>query len=215
MEKQFCEVCLDTMNFERVYLIEEVTVKGETFEVDHEYDKCENCNELFEPIEDVDKNIKNDYRVYREKVGYIQPEEIKQIREKYGMSLRQFSELLGIGFSTLHHIEKGSLQTKYQNSLFVLVKSPQAMNNLLNNRLEYTEENYDGIKDKVFQLFKDEEKHIFDEIERISETQLLLNKSINDLLYENSQTNNNQDFVKKGERNTSWVRNYTSLVFQS
>ena len=69
IEKQFCEVCLDTTNFERIYLIEEVTVKGETFEVDHEYDKCENCNELFEPIEDVDKNIKNDYRIYREKAG--------------------------------------------------------------------------------------------------------------------------------------------------
>ena len=152
MSKHFCEVCLSDKDFKRIEVEEEIGMKGLILNVLHEYDQCESCKQLFEPIEDIDKNIKRDFREYRKQVGFLQPEEVKQIREKYGMNLRQFAELLGVGYSTLSHIENGSLQSRYQNSLFVLVSTPQAMYSLLNNRLNYTKEDYSNVVEIVKEL---------------------------------------------------------------
>jgi len=133
MKRLYCEECMVEREFKRVEIKEKVTIKDETFDVIHEYDKCEHCGELFEPFENIDKNIEKDYSIYRDKKGYLQPEKIKKIREKYGFSVRQFAELLGIGYSTLSNIENGALHTKYQDVLFKLVASPQAFKNLITN----------------------------------------------------------------------------------
>lgn len=219
MSKQFCEVCFEQTNFNRIEVKEEVTVKDLTFTVNHEYDVCENCGEMFEPIEDVDKNLKEDYRVYREKVGFLQPKKIKKIREKYHMNLRQFAELLGIGYSTLSHIENGSLQSWYQNSLFVLVESPQAMYNLLKDRIKYTNENYEGVMERVEELCKKEAeeffrvaKHLEKQIELISEKTLINTRRLNDIQFGLNQLNNKEykDVAEK-EKSYSWTEIPTNM----
>lgn len=221
MTKQFCEVCLDDRQFDRIKIEEEVTVKDLTFMIWHEYDQCQNCKELFEPIEDIDKNIKFDYREYRTKVGFLQPEEIKELREKYGMSLRQFSELLGIGYSTLSHIENGSLQSWYQNSLFVLVSSPSAMYSLLNDRIEYTKENYDDVLEKVKELSIKEHENMFniaknleEQIKSISDKTLYYTRKLNELEFDIKQYDYNEEVdTKRKEKSYSWIEK-TSNLFQ-
>lgn len=219
MSKQFCEVCFQDRRFKRVELEEEVTIKDKTFNVIHEYDQCESCGELFEPIEDIDKNIKLDYRTYREKVGFLQPEEIKQIREKYGMNLRQFAELLGIGYSTLSHIENGSLQSWYQNSLFVLVKSPDAMYSLLSDRLKYTKENYEDVLRITAELCIKENEEFFkiaseleEKMNKISEKTLYNTRRLNEIEFDIKQFgySDYKDTVRK-EKSYSWIDKTSSL----
>jgi len=69
-----------------------------------------------------DKNINSDYTIYRKKKNFLSPNEIIQIREKYGFNQKQFADLLGISHSSLSRIENGALQTDYQNEMFILAK---------------------------------------------------------------------------------------------
>lgn len=56
--------CEHENGLKRLHLTETVSMRGLTFEVAHEYDKCPDCQTLFEPHEDIDKNIMNDFRTY-------------------------------------------------------------------------------------------------------------------------------------------------------
>lgn len=73
------------------------------------------------------ENSKNGFSVYRQRKGYLQPEEIRAVREKTGISLNKFAELIGIGKSSLSQIENNlRVQSKEQDSLFKLIKAEVA-----------------------------------------------------------------------------------------
>lgn len=132
----YCDECGNEENYEVIHKMEEVTIKDVTFKNEHEYCQCSVCKELYEPLDDVDKNIKSDYAKYREIKHLLSPEDITSIREKYALSQRQFAELLGISHSTLSRVENGALQTEYQNSLFVLSNSPSGFKQLVLRNLD-------------------------------------------------------------------------------
>lgn len=118
----YCDECGNEHKYEIVYIKESVTVKDLTFTNEHEYCKCSVCGELYESVDDIDRNINSDYTIYRKKKNFLSPNEIIQIREKYGFNQKQFADLLGISHSFLSRIENGALQTDYQNEMFVLAK---------------------------------------------------------------------------------------------
>ena len=55
------------------------------------------------------------------------PDEIKKIREQYGLSQRSFSKLLNWGDKTIFRYENGSIQDKAHNSLLLFLKDPENM----------------------------------------------------------------------------------------
>lgn len=216
MSKQFCEICLQDRRFKRVELEEEVTIKDKTFNVIHEYDQCENCGELFEPIEDIDKNIKLDYRTYREKVGFLQPEEIKQIREKYGLNFRQYAELLGVGHSTLWHIENGSLQNEYQNTLFLFAESPSAMYKLVLDKKEFLSFEVDETIDILQKLCMHEEPHLTEFKTDINQKVTYMTQKINSLEFDIYQLLDSSKLkeTKKEEKEKRWTRTFQYMILQ-
>lgn len=129
MKKSFCEVCKVQTNFKRLEVLAETEIRGTALLVQHEYDECTVCRTSFEPLENINKNILKEYSVYREKVGYLQPDDIINIRESYKLNVREFSGILGLNYQTLVQIEKGSLQNAYQNMLFEYVATPQNLYN--------------------------------------------------------------------------------------
>jgi len=134
-EKFFlCPECFEKADLIEVAVTEEVTIKEDTFENTHYYMKCSNCGELFKKSNHIDRNYLSDYEIYRSRNKLLQPEEIIEIREKYELSQRQFAKILGIGNSTLSRIESGALQSEYQNSLFVLSRSPISFRNLIRSK---------------------------------------------------------------------------------
>lgn len=104
------------------------TVKVKDLEISntHIYYKCEKCGEMYEPFDNPDYNILSDYRIYREKKNLLQPEEIKQVRENYGLSQREFSKLLGLSHATLSRIEGGVLQSAHHDTYLRLASDPYA-----------------------------------------------------------------------------------------
>lgn len=76
------------------------------------------AGELWGDFDDPMENVRNSFNAYRERQGYLKPDEIRALRQNLGLSVRQFASELGIGFSTLNQIENNQrLQVKYQENL--------------------------------------------------------------------------------------------------
>ena len=116
--------------YEYMEVLEIVKVKNQSFEVLHEYYKRLSDGELFEPFDNPDKNLEKDYEIYRKKNNLLNPNQIRAIREKYKLSVRDFSNILGISYGNLSSIENGSIQPKYIDSLIRLASDPQALEKL-------------------------------------------------------------------------------------
>ncbi|HAP9801805.1 helix-turn-helix domain-containing protein [Enterococcus faecium] len=120
--------------YEIIELMETVKVKNDEFEVLHEYYKRLSDGELFEPFDNPDKNLNKDYDLYRKKYSLLSAVEVKNIRRKYKLSIREFSEILGISYSNLSSIENGSLQANYIDTLLRLASDPYAFSKLINDK---------------------------------------------------------------------------------
>lgn len=118
-------------------------VKGQDIEICSKVRVCTKCGEdIFD--EELDgENLENAYNIYRKKNGLLMPEEIKQIRDQYGLSQRAFSSILGWGEITMHRYETGALQDSTHNNMLCLLKNPE-------NMLEIIMAKKDSIKPSLF-----------------------------------------------------------------
>ena len=73
----------------------------------------------------------NAYNEYRRRHELLLPEEIKKIREQYGLSQRSFSRLLNWGDKPICRYENGSIQDKVHNSLMLFLREPENMRTYL------------------------------------------------------------------------------------
>lgn len=144
--REYCSECEQLSDFTEVKLHEKSTIKDVVIENEHVYYQCSNCGELFEPFDDPDYNTRMDFDQYRSKLGLLSPEEIKQIRENYNLTLRQFSELLGISYSTLSEIENGSLQSKHLDATLRLAQTSNAIRKLYFEKRNKLKANYDNFE---------------------------------------------------------------------
>ena len=67
------------------------------------------------------------YNMYRSKKGLLLPNEIKAIREQYGVSQKNLSKILGWGEKTITRYENGSIQDLGHNKMLNLIKDPIVM----------------------------------------------------------------------------------------
>lgn len=69
-----------------------------------------------------DENLRQAYRIYRQRHDLLQPEEIKAIREQSGLSQKAFAEKLGVRENVIARCERGALQTEALNDLLVALQ---------------------------------------------------------------------------------------------
>ena len=128
----FCEYCNKFVDTHIEQYTDTITVKDLPIEITAKGAFCNECrHQLF------DRNLDNEalliaYREYRNEKNLLQPEEIKQIRTKYGLSQVAFAKLLGFGDKTIARYEGGSLQDEAPNSLIYLMGKPTNMLEMLN-----------------------------------------------------------------------------------
>lgn len=121
-KKDICPNCEEDREIKIGTKKEILTINKEPIEINAQVEYCPVCQEYFADSETEEKNIQRAYRVYRQKHGLLQPDEIKAIREKYGISQRAFSRLLGWGEITFHRYEAGGLQDEAHNNELLLLK---------------------------------------------------------------------------------------------
>lgn len=216
MTTNYCEVCMNNTKMKRVEIEEEVQIRDVTFSTVHEYDKCSECGELYHPLDDVDKNYLKDYELYREKVGYLQPERIKSIRELYNLTIREFAEILGIGYSTLSNIENGALQNDYQNTLFLFSESPTAMYKIIIDKKEFLSFNLDETIEILEGLILQEEPHLVDLKTKINEKVIYMTQQLNNMQYDIGQIlkEYKTEESKKEEKKITWTKHFQNMILQ-
>ena len=69
----------------------------------------------------VGENNERIYKIYREKANIIKAEDIVKLREKYDISQRELTAILGLGKMTINRYERGGLPTKSQSDYIKLL----------------------------------------------------------------------------------------------
>lgn len=125
--RKYCEQCGKETETKIVSKKESYNVCGELIEVDAKVLICSECGEeLF--CEELDNaTLVSAYNKYRKKHKLLLPEEIKKIREQYGLSQRSFAKLLNWGDKTIFRYENGSIQDKAHNSILLFLREPENM----------------------------------------------------------------------------------------
>ena len=136
-EKVFCENCRNDVEYN---VIEEQmigTIKGETYTYTGKVAKCKECKSDIFVNSINDYNLKALYDVYREKNGIISLEKVLGICEKYNISKRPLSLLLGWGEQTYSRYFNGDIPSKqYSDILNKIYESPVFYSELLENNKE-------------------------------------------------------------------------------
>jgi putative zinc finger/helix-turn-helix YgiT family protein len=135
MREVYCSYCDKETKGELAQFEEILKVRGEEVKIASSAMKCKDCGRFVFDEEIETKNLEFAYSEYRKRHNLIGPSEIKEIREKYGLSQRAFSRLLGWGEITLHRYESGALQDEAHNTVLSLVSNPENMQKILEKNL--------------------------------------------------------------------------------
>lgn len=82
---------------------------------------CKECHQDLYVNEIEEKNNERIYEIYREKANIIKPQDIVQLREKYDISQRELTAILGFGKMTINRYERGGIPTKSQSDYIKLL----------------------------------------------------------------------------------------------
>ncbi len=108
----YCPTC-NTDRDATVYKREETyPVKGEPITIIADVVVCNVCGDTIYDDELDGRNLERAYADYRKKHGLLSPEDIKQIRAKYGLSQRGISALLGWSPTTIARYETGAIPSR-------------------------------------------------------------------------------------------------------
>ena len=155
---EYCDTCGKEVETKIITRPETFKVCGEEITVDARILVCTECGEeLF--CEELDSaTLVDAYNEYRRRHKLLLPEEIKKIREQYGLSQRSFAKLLNWGDKTIYRYENGSVQDKAHNSLLLFLREPENMRTYLTeNEIAIDERQKAKLLETVEKLEKDTE----------------------------------------------------------
>jgi putative zinc finger/helix-turn-helix YgiT family protein len=132
-----CPICEDITNLSYGTKPETLTINNQDIKVTSRVYRCEDGKHFFYDPVDEEKKYQDAYRKYRTLNGLLQPEEIKDIRDKYGLSQRAFARFLGWGEITIQRYESGALQDNAHNLLLLFLNETSNFEMLFDKRKEF------------------------------------------------------------------------------
>lgn len=127
----FCSTCETDKHLKPQTISTEFEIKGKKFPYTYDVLVCDNCGEYVSSPEQNDEILKGAYDAYKSENDLLLTDEIIAIREKYKISLRDFSKILGVSYITYHRYEKGAIPDPSINSLLVLInENPENLKTL-------------------------------------------------------------------------------------
>jgi putative zinc finger/helix-turn-helix YgiT family protein len=108
-----------------------LSYRKEEFRVRYHYYVCVDTGEQF-TIDEMDSlNITQVHNQYRAKYGIPFTDEIKDIRQKYGLSAAKMSEVLGLGANIYRNYESGEIPSVATGRLIRMAEDPHEFNKLV------------------------------------------------------------------------------------
>ena len=131
MSSVYCVNCRDEKEIRIDRRRESFDVRGEPTEIESNVAVCLECGEdLF--VEALDEqNLSRAYDAYRRRHDLLTAAEIKEMREKYGLTQRALAQLLGWGSVTVNRYENGAIQTRGHDQLLRLLQDPENVRRIL------------------------------------------------------------------------------------
>lgn len=165
MKNIYCEKC-DKMVNPKVETTEMIfEIKGEEIKINGERIYCDECGEELFVKDLINNNLKKAYKKYSIAHNLILPDEIKDIRNTYGLSQVLFSKILGLGEATIKRYESGSLVSPKNSEIIKSSSNPKIMRKMLEDNKEnisLTEYNQidiilQNINENIIENFREEE----------------------------------------------------------
>ncbi|MDK2971623.1 MAG: hypothetical protein PWP23_1378 [Candidatus Sumerlaeota bacterium] len=129
--REYCSNCDHSGEFDVVIRPTTIKFRGESYHVTEEFVVCSHCKSEFDSFKIKTDPLVQVFRKYREKHGLLHSEEIRAIRELYGITQKELAAILGFGPITISRYENGSLQDKAHDTLLRLIQDPRNLLQLL------------------------------------------------------------------------------------
>jgi DNA-binding transcriptional regulator YiaG/uncharacterized phage-associated protein len=124
--------------------------RKESFTIMYHYYICKDTGEQFTDDESDEVDLTQVYNQYREKYGIPFPDEIKDIREQYGLPANKMADVLGLGINVYRNYEAGEVPSVSNGRLLQLVKDPNEFKRLLEySSQEFTQDELARINKKL------------------------------------------------------------------
>lgn len=101
-------------------------IRGLRFEVESAVSVCTKCGAISIPWDRIGDHGRLVDATYRRLAGILTAEEIREARQRLGMSQREFAEYLGVGEASVKRWETGVLPDKSSSDLIRLKTDPEA-----------------------------------------------------------------------------------------
>jgi len=118
--KVYCPYCKKEVNY-KVEKREVKEFKGIDIDTFEQVAMCNECNNDLYVNNLENENNKRIYEAYREKTDIIKPQDIIELRERYSISQRELTVILGFGKMTINRYERGGIPTKSQSDYIKLL----------------------------------------------------------------------------------------------
>ena len=127
-----------------------LTFRKEDFCYIHQFYECEDTHERFTTTELDEANIAQVYNQYRAKYGIPFPEEIKRIRQHYGLSATKMSAILGFGENQYRLYENGDMPSEANGKLLMSIMNPEIFRIFVDNaRGQFSDEEFAKLLEKA------------------------------------------------------------------
>lgn len=135
----------------------ELEFRKEKFQITQFFYRCEDTKEEF-TTEEIDQlNLNQLYNQYREKYSIPFPDEIKAIREKYGLSASKMSEILGLGINSYRQYESDDIPTVANGRLILAANDPAEFKKFIEaSRFVLSDRDYEKFTAQVNDLIEKE-----------------------------------------------------------
>lgn len=141
----------------------ELEFRKDTFTIIQFYYKCDDTGEEFTTDELDQINVNQLYNQYREKYGVPFPDEIKEIREQYGLSAVKMSEILGFGVNSYRQYESGDIPTVASGRLIQAARDPEEFKKFINDsKAVLTDREYKRFSERVDELIEAKRSKLWD-----------------------------------------------------
>ena len=135
-----------------------LSFRKEEFTIMYHYYLCEDTGEHFTSGELDQINTIQVHNQYREKHGIPFPDEIRKIREKYKLSARKISKILGLGENSYRNYEAGEIPSVANGRLILAIKHAEDFKKQVEASAHLLSENEKLKFEKIINKLINEEK---------------------------------------------------------
>ena len=135
--------------------------RKEEFPVVYHYYLCEESKEQFTSTELDEVNMKQIYNQYRDNNNLPFPDDVKDMRDKYGVSAAKMSEVLGFGVNSYRNYEAGEVPSLANARLIQLANDPKKFKELVELSDALEGDAKEKLIKKIEHLIEKEKREIF------------------------------------------------------